>query len=226
MLAGHSRPFFAGYSRRSRGYAEPPSRHSVHRRGKRRLLPRKRFTCANSANLRAVLLAPSWEHMKAPSPNTLGNNAGAALKSERSVSSTMSSVTTHIYSCSINTSSRTHKMGRRRILYSKLPMKPWLLLFTLSAITITAQAAPARKVARPKWEYAVLQLGTGRQSGNQFEQGAFLYLPDKKIFLAARQSTSAEYKAYIFNRLASQGWELFNLPAYIEDYHYIFKRSK
>jgi hypothetical protein len=105
-------------------------------------------------------------------------------------------------------------------------MKPWLLFLTMSAATATAQAAPARKVARPKWEYALLDLAASRPNNGQIERGALLCIPGKKIFLSADSPSSPEYKSYIFNRLGIQGWELVTVPGYNGSEHYIFKRSK
>jgi hypothetical protein len=107
-----------------------------------------------------------------------------------------------------------------------LYMKPWLLLLTLSATAIMAQAAPARKVTRPYWEYALLDLTASRPNNGKIEYGVLLCLPGKKVFLSVDSPSSPEYKSYILNRLGIQGWELVTAPGYSGNQHYIFKRSK
>lgn len=55
-----------------------------------------------------------------------------------------------------------------------------------------------------------------------------LSLPgNKTITLTAKDARSSAYKAYILNRLGSQGWELVIATGNKgDDYHYIFKRRK
>ena len=92
----------------------------------------------------------------------------------------------------------------------------------------TTQAAPAKKVARVQWEYAVLELGVQRGRAPKIEYGSELFLPGNKlVFLPASNVDSSKYKAYILNRLGSQGWELVTTAGSRGDEErYIFKRRK
>lgn len=94
----------------------------------------------------------------------------------------------------------------RRLAFSS-PVKPVFL--SLSAAMATTQAAPAPKVARMRWEYAVFEIATARKNGEYHESGSRLFLPGRKsVFLPGTDVSSPAYKAEILNRLGVQGWEL------------------
>lgn len=104
-------------------------------------------------------------------------------------------------------------------------MKPLLVLSVL-ALSVTANAAPARK--RVVWEYATVDLSAARLISNnppKYEYGAELFLPGGKVvFLKAEKPNTSTYNNYLLNRLGAQGWELAAVPAGGQEY--IFKREK